>query len=453
MIQSSPEYQALLRACRANLLDDTPRLVLADWLDEHDDPARAQFIRIQCELARPSFDVVKLDQLREVEAQLLKENWSDWAGELPQLIRALDVERYIETQRLLGNPVSPLMLPEELRAIDPLNSRNSWRFERGMLMLHIRYQELNTPAIRDWLQSEEAQCLMQIQTDTQVISDLQKLKIDPVVAPFLSLRLHLVVVSSMRLTALKGDNFKLVRHLDIEVRDNAPKVFQQLCQAEFRHISELSLSGSFLDPEFAANLLNNNWESLARLDLQRTNFSTTFWERLFSTKQFDNLMELSIYRNPLGDSGAKALAKHAAKNLTAVELMNCQIGDEGFIALLQGGLLSRLAGPQFNFTMNHVGDEGAKQLAQTPEVGRFSELVLRENKIGDVGAMAMAFSPHLSGLTYMDFWKNRIGDIGAEAFVKSPHWQRIQALNLRDNPISPAMKEELFHRFGTRVKL
>ena len=32
--------------------DDTPRLVFADWLDDHGDQARAEFIRLQVELAR-----------------------------------------------------------------------------------------------------------------------------------------------------------------------------------------------------------------------------------------------------------------------------------------------------------------------------------------------------------------------------------------------------------------
>lgn len=32
--------------------DDAPRLILADWLDEHGSEARAEFIRVQCELAR-----------------------------------------------------------------------------------------------------------------------------------------------------------------------------------------------------------------------------------------------------------------------------------------------------------------------------------------------------------------------------------------------------------------
>lgn len=44
--------KALLRAVCAEPGDDTPRLVFADWLDEHDQPERAEFIRVQCELAK-----------------------------------------------------------------------------------------------------------------------------------------------------------------------------------------------------------------------------------------------------------------------------------------------------------------------------------------------------------------------------------------------------------------
>jgi uncharacterized protein (TIGR02996 family) len=48
---------ALLAAVWASPHDDLPRLVYADWLDETGDPAkaaRAEFIRVQCELAHPS---------------------------------------------------------------------------------------------------------------------------------------------------------------------------------------------------------------------------------------------------------------------------------------------------------------------------------------------------------------------------------------------------------------
>src|SRR5262245_45513469 len=32
--------------------DDAPRLIFADWLDDHGRSAQAEFIRVQCELAR-----------------------------------------------------------------------------------------------------------------------------------------------------------------------------------------------------------------------------------------------------------------------------------------------------------------------------------------------------------------------------------------------------------------
>ena len=42
----------LLAEIIAHPADDAPRLIYADWLEEHGDSARAEFIRVQCELAR-----------------------------------------------------------------------------------------------------------------------------------------------------------------------------------------------------------------------------------------------------------------------------------------------------------------------------------------------------------------------------------------------------------------
>lgn len=46
------DRDALVRAIIENPEDDSPRLVYADWLDEHGGAARAEFIRLQCELGR-----------------------------------------------------------------------------------------------------------------------------------------------------------------------------------------------------------------------------------------------------------------------------------------------------------------------------------------------------------------------------------------------------------------
>ncbi len=46
-----PETDAFLRAILDNPDDDAPRLIYADWLEEHGDPEQAEFIRVQIALA------------------------------------------------------------------------------------------------------------------------------------------------------------------------------------------------------------------------------------------------------------------------------------------------------------------------------------------------------------------------------------------------------------------
>ena len=46
------DRHAFLRAIKDNPDDDTPRLVYADWLEEHGEPERAELIRVQIELPR-----------------------------------------------------------------------------------------------------------------------------------------------------------------------------------------------------------------------------------------------------------------------------------------------------------------------------------------------------------------------------------------------------------------
>ena len=67
---ASSELQALLREARANPLDDAPRLIVADWLEEHGDTDRAAFVRLQCTAAGlPPWDWRRVQA--EAQAQLL----------------------------------------------------------------------------------------------------------------------------------------------------------------------------------------------------------------------------------------------------------------------------------------------------------------------------------------------------------------------------------------------
>ena len=52
----SSDEISLLAAIDARPADDLPRLVYADWLDDHGHAVRAEFIRLQCEIARHEAD-------------------------------------------------------------------------------------------------------------------------------------------------------------------------------------------------------------------------------------------------------------------------------------------------------------------------------------------------------------------------------------------------------------
>src|SRR5688572_5456689 len=77
------DRDALLRAIIDNPADDAPRLVYADWLDEHGDPDRAEFIRLTAG-RRPAGTAAEAPSGGQLEAILLR-NADTWRAEAPDL--------------------------------------------------------------------------------------------------------------------------------------------------------------------------------------------------------------------------------------------------------------------------------------------------------------------------------------------------------------------------------
>jgi uncharacterized protein (TIGR02996 family) len=77
----SPQESAFLRDIRANPDEDAPRLVYADWLEEHggeQGAARAEFIRTQCALACLGEDDPRRSELEARTAGLLEAHGQRW---------------------------------------------------------------------------------------------------------------------------------------------------------------------------------------------------------------------------------------------------------------------------------------------------------------------------------------------------------------------------------------
>ena len=74
----SAEIRAFLSAIAAAPEDDLPRLVFADWLDENGRPERAEFIRVEVQIARTTPGAPDRGKLFERRDALLKAHKKEW---------------------------------------------------------------------------------------------------------------------------------------------------------------------------------------------------------------------------------------------------------------------------------------------------------------------------------------------------------------------------------------
>jgi uncharacterized protein (TIGR02996 family) len=89
--------QGLLNAILDAPDDEAARLVFSDWLEEHGDADRAEFIRVQCELARGVGDEARRESLRLRERELLLAHEREWLGPLVAAVyRAVFVRGFVE---------------------------------------------------------------------------------------------------------------------------------------------------------------------------------------------------------------------------------------------------------------------------------------------------------------------------------------------------------------------
>src|SRR3954469_18795927 len=98
--------EAFLHDILRHPTDDAPRLIFADWLDDHGQPQRGEFIRTQVGLARLGPDDPWRAALQEREADLLAEHGERWRGPLLALgVRRAEFRRgLIEEVQLEEGP-------------------------------------------------------------------------------------------------------------------------------------------------------------------------------------------------------------------------------------------------------------------------------------------------------------------------------------------------------------
>jgi uncharacterized protein (TIGR02996 family) len=118
---SAADRAAFLRAIAANPDDDLPRLVYADWLDEHGEPERAEFIRLQCELARLPRDDPRWPELTARQDALWAAHSKAWCPPPARDFYFGQFERGFIGTVVARNFPAFTNIPEPLLAVHPID--------------------------------------------------------------------------------------------------------------------------------------------------------------------------------------------------------------------------------------------------------------------------------------------------------------------------------------------
>ncbi len=495
-----PANADLEAAVRARTDEDTPRLAYADWLDDHGDPVRAEWIRVQCRLADLSPAAPNWLDLRERQAELAcllkhrhltrvgntledfyfgndllgtrdepfrrgfpyfiacQTSGTHWTADavarvtrdLTQLMSETTVRGFrpystpeVHLTQLLGAPVCA-----RLRglAISPLIEGGDSHERAGTF-----YESLGKNANACGLESLSLSGVMpepavRALARATAFDSLRQLTVG-------YLRVSAAAVTKLAESAW----FHCLRFFSTDLSDEAAAILVPMGAS--KELRTLDLSG--LSPPGTLKFAAGKWPALARLyfggalkatgakALAKAKFPALVEFHNASTARNDDLKELlkggwverlrvlDLASNQIGDAGVKALAAHPV----ARELRHLHLGDNSFG---KGGLMALATG----FPALTVLDLGSslKRKATEADVAAFAaalsaplrHLNLHGWPLGDAGAKALAANPALAGLTRLNVDGCSIGDAGVKALLASPHLSNVVDLRIDGNDYKPA---------------
>jgi uncharacterized protein (TIGR02996 family) len=436
------DLKALLESCK-EALDDAPRRALADWLADHGDADRAEFVRLQLLPNHPGEAWLAGGAAAKVrEWRLLRRLAPEWAGgyfshsgwlslgpdwdvadeveptpaqgkfqrgtlklcasveQLPELLTRLpghalpwlealdchDLGDECALRELLGHPAAGQFTSFEL----------SWR-EGGPL------------GFLDWLDRERTRGLSlgDQQTDTLMRR----------VAALRALRPHQLSVSPQG-GSIGGWEALAASPVLSEVR---------------------SLECGIPSKSPALSLLARapHLNRLTRLHLSGDDFPAPALRALFAAPGLQGLTDLHVggYSGNIGGITAAALAASPLRRLERLELGSNAIGDDEARALARSPAVASLR--RLSFASGRLSEGAALALAESTLLGDLEALDLSCTGIGDRGVIALARSPNLSRLRSLSVCRCGMTERGLSALAASPYLGRLEDLDLSLNELPP----------------
>ncbi|VTU00396.1 leucine-rich repeat-containing protein typical subtype : Putative Leucine-rich repeat-containing protein typical subtype OS=Nitrospina gracilis (strain 3/211) GN=NITGR_170119 PE=4 SV=1: LRR_6: LRR_7: LRR_6 [Gemmataceae bacterium] len=368
------DHDALLAAICAAPDEDTPRLALADWLDEHDRHAQAGFVRTQVELARtPPWEPVAVACRWRTPDLVTGKPFRDTLPKVDGFHTSWPHEPF---RRGLGWRLN-LAAPAVWDQIEP----------RFLGRVPIGAMHLSGATLDDWVRFAAS-----------------------AVVPFLR-ELHFVSNPIEPLRVLRDTPAALgVTDIYFDRAGGAgmPVVVEDLFQSPLgRAVRGLHFHVGY---ESLLDLIESlhTGPGLERLSFSVMGLTREHVRRLCDGPALGRLVELNVSDEPFGNDGLRALAGSLPASLQMLKLSS--------------------AGGQA---------DGLEALTASPNVASLRRLDLSRNPLAPRAARVLAASRALAGLRSLDLHGCRLGDKGTRRLPRAKFWPNLVELDLRGNVISP----------------
>ncbi|HKB04002.1 MAG TPA: TIGR02996 domain-containing protein [Gemmataceae bacterium] len=332
----------LLRAVLAAPEDDAPRLIYADWLDEHGHPERAEFVRLQCAMDRIPPKTGRWRPLHERTARLEREWRATWAGAALKKVLNIEFRRgFVDRVRLTVEQF--LASAEDLFGLEPLRT---WEFTSNAFFVRGRnfadvaccpaFDRVRGVACGNYLPEELVTAL----AESRYLGGLRSLSV----------------------------SYRLPGPREIAgLFAAAPNLVELSAQdAPVKNLRELWRRGA---PA-----------RLRRLELVHSRLTDQGVHQLATSPALDRLEVLRLDGNDLSARAAEAIASSDyLYGLRELSFAGTQLADYGAVALAQSPVLKNLR--VLNLTGCYVDNAGAQALADSPYLDQIECLCLDENRV------------------------------------------------------------------------
>lgn len=419
------DHDALLRVIIEHPDEDTPRLVFADWLDEHADafPAPgamrqwAAFIRDDIAMSlRDEYDPQRLRWQLIEKPQREEEGWArdTWPPVPPWAVFAGEPLFRRGFPWAITVPASDA--PPAVTASDVAAPVECVRFVRGGLPAA---EAVRASAWRDRLRAVEFDY-------RGAVSPMDVLA-------------RLAPAALNRLAFLNNSI-------------TAAEARALISSPLFDRLGSFRSTRAAIGTAVAESLVREGARSALReLHIVGGQVQWPALRALLSSPAVAGLRALSFG----GDLIASPMKYAAIADLVAPELRSLDLSDdapraEAIEALVMSPIIRGLR--QLDLSRSSLNRDRTRLLAG----GAFDELrILRlyGNSAGNDGVVALARSPHLARLLVLDLGFSQVGDEGILAILESPWVEGLVRLNVIGSPASAETKELLKARMGDRVRL